>query len=146
MLKHESETLGLILSDHPLRLYKEALGKLDYTCAKNLHSNIGRYVTTVGWLVTGKTVRTKKGDQMKFISFEDTTGIYETVFFPKVYNRYCHMLNASRPYIMKGRVEMDFGAININVNWIGLLDRYRENKRPSGSSQVSRARNDNRDS
>ncbi|MBN2060919.1 MAG: hypothetical protein JW882_10960, partial [Deltaproteobacteria bacterium] len=66
----------------------------------------------------------KTGDQMKFISFEDMTGIYEAVLFPKVYNHYCHMLNASRPYIIKGRVEEDFSAININVQWIGFLDRY----------------------
>jgi hypothetical protein len=32
---------------------------------------------------------------MKFVSFEDTTGIYETVLFPKVYNRFCHMLSPS---------------------------------------------------
>jgi hypothetical protein len=49
----------------------------------------------VGWLVTGKTVQTKDGDPMKFVSFEDTTGIYETVLFPKVYNRFCHMLSPS---------------------------------------------------
>jgi len=64
------------------------------------------------------------GDPMKFISFEDTTGIYETVFLPKVYNRYCHMLNAMRPYILEGKVEEDFGSINMTVNRIGFLDRY----------------------
>jgi DNA polymerase III alpha subunit len=74
----------------------------------------------------GKTVRTKKGDHMKFISFEDKTGIYETVLFSKVYNRYCHMLNASRPYILKGTMDEDFGSFNIIVQWIGFLDRYRD--------------------
>jgi DNA polymerase III alpha subunit len=33
-------------------------------------------------MVTGKTVHTKDGDEMKFVSFEDTTEISETVFFP----------------------------------------------------------------
>jgi DNA polymerase III alpha subunit len=68
---------------------------------------------------------TKEGDQMKFVTFEDTTGIYETVFFPKMYNTYCHMLNAARPYILKGKVDMDFGSINVNVQWLGFLDRYK---------------------
>ena len=93
--------------------------------AKELSKYIGKYVTMVGWLVTGKTVRTKEGDQMKFVSFEDTTGIYETVFFPKIYNNYCHMLNAERPYLLKGKVDMDFGSINVNVQWMGFLDRYK---------------------
>jgi DNA polymerase III alpha subunit len=49
-----------------------------------LHLHVGEHVLSIGWLVTGKTVQTKDGDPMKFVSFEDTTGIYETVFFPKV--------------------------------------------------------------
>ncbi|MFC1867470.1 DNA polymerase III subunit alpha [Thermodesulfobacteriota bacterium] len=128
MLKHESEILGFILSIHPLELYEDVLKNMDYVRAGDLSRYLGRKVTMIGWLITGKTVRTKEGDQMKFISFEDTTGIYETVFFPKVYNRYCHMLNASRPYVMKGRVEEDVGSINVNVGWIGFLDRYRVEK------------------
>ena len=125
MLKHESETLGFLLSIHPLDLYRDILKSISHIRAGDLPDYIGRQVTLVGWLVTGKTVRTKEGDQMKFISFEDTTGIYETVFFPKVYNRYCYMLNASRPYIIKGGVEQDFGSINVNVQWIGFPDRFK---------------------
>ena len=50
------------------------------------------------------------------------------MLFPKVYNRYCHTLNAARPYILKGKVEENFGAITMTVNWIGFLDKYLENK------------------
>jgi len=121
MLRHESEILGFFLSIHPLDLYRDRLKGIHYTSARDLPGYTGRQVTMVGWLVTGKTVLTSEGDPMKFISFEDTTGIYETVFFPKVYNRYCHMLGTSRPYIIKGRVEEDFGSINVNVGWIGFL-------------------------
>jgi len=35
------------------------------------------------------------------------------------------MLNGARPYILKGKVEEDFGAITVTVNWIGFLDRYK---------------------
>jgi len=121
MLKHEMETLGFLLSIHPLDRYNGILKGFDYVKARDLHTRVGKRVTTIGWLVTGKTVHTKDGDHMKFVTFEDTTGIYETVFFPKVYNQFCHMLNEMRPYILKGRVEEDLGAINITVNWIGFL-------------------------
>ena len=90
--------------------------------ACDLHRHVGEQVTTVGWLVTGKTVQTKDGDPMKFVSFEDTTGIYETVLFPKVYNRFCHMLNEMRPYLLKGKVEEDFTAVTLTVHWIEFLD------------------------
>ncbi len=129
MLRHESEILGFILSVHPLKIYEGLLQNIKYVQAEDLPKYIGKYITMAGWLVTGKTVRTKEGDQMKFVSFEDTTGIYETVFFPKIYNRYCHMLNASRPYMLKGKVDMDFGSISVNVLWLGFLDRYRKHTR-----------------
>jgi error-prone DNA polymerase len=125
MLKHESETLGLLLSVHPIELYNTILKGLNSVQARELHRFVGREVTTVGWQVTGKTVQTKDGEEMKFVSFEDTTGIYETVFFPKAYHRFCHLLNADRPYILKGRVEEDFGARILTVNWIGFLDKHK---------------------
>jgi DNA polymerase III alpha subunit len=84
---------------------------------------VGKQVTTIGWLITSKTVHTIQGELMKFVSFEDQTGIYETVLFPKVYNQVCHMLNGSRPYLLKGKVEEDFGAITLTVHWIGFLDK-----------------------
>ncbi len=92
--------------------------------ACDLHLHVGEQVTTIGWLVTGKTAQTKDGDPMKFVSFKDTTCIFETVLFPKVYNRFCHMLNEMRPYLLKGKVEEDFTAVTLTVHWIEFLDRY----------------------
>jgi error-prone DNA polymerase len=125
MLKHESDTLGFSLSVHPLDLYGHILKNLDYVPARDLHAWVGKQATTIGWQITGKTVHTKDGETMKFISFEDTTGTYETVLFPKVYYQFCHILNATRPYILKGQVEEAFSAITLNVHWIGFLDHYR---------------------
>jgi DNA polymerase III alpha subunit len=122
MLKHELDTLGFYLSIHPLDRYRDILRGLPCVKACDLHLHVGEHITTIGWLVTGKTVQTKDGDPMKFVSFEDTTGIYETVLFPKVYNRFCHMLNEMRPYLLKGKVEQDFTAVTLTVHWIEFLD------------------------
>jgi error-prone DNA polymerase len=165
MLKHEIETLGFLLSIHPLDRYRNILRRLNYVPAKDLHGHVGKHVTMVGWIVTGKTVHTRDGDPMKFVSFEDTTGLYEAVFFPKAYDRFCHMLSPSshkfgaecifsglsaegaltgfgfentspdwriealnemRPYLLKGKVEEDFTAVTLTVDWIDFLDRYKE--------------------
>jgi error-prone DNA polymerase len=126
MLRHEMDTLGFLLSIHPLDRYREVLKGLRYVRAQDLHAHVGKQVTTIGWQITSKTVHTIRGELMKFVSFEDQTGIYETVLFPNVYNRYCHMLNGSRPYILKGKVEEDLGAITMTVHWIGFLNKYQE--------------------
>jgi len=123
MLRHESEVFGFILSVHPLTLCGDILKSLDYVRAEDLHSLVGKEVTTIGWPVAGKTVHTKEGGLMKFITFEDLTSVYEAVFFPKVYHRFCHMLNATGPYILKGKVEETFNTVNITVNRVGFLDK-----------------------
>jgi error-prone DNA polymerase len=79
-------------------------------------------VRVVGWYVTGKTVQTRKGEPMEFLSFEDTTALYETTFFPRVYARFCHMMTRVRPYVLTGRVEEDFGALSLNVSDVRFLD------------------------
>jgi DNA polymerase III alpha subunit len=120
------DTLGFLLSIHPLDGYRDILKGLNYVRAQDLHAHVGKQVTTIGWLITSKTVHTIQGELMKFVSFEDPTGIYETVLFPKVYNQVCHMLKGSRPYILKGTVEEDFGAITLTVHWIGFLDKTKQ--------------------
>jgi DNA-directed DNA polymerase III PolC len=125
MLRHELDTLGFYLSCHPLERYQRILKDLHFIRARDLQAYVGKKVTVIGLLVTGKTVYTKNREPMKFVSFEDTTGLYETVFFPKAYNQFCYMLNEMRLYILKGKVEKDFGSITITVSWVGFLDRYK---------------------
>ncbi len=122
MLKHEYETLGIPISIHPLDRYAERIRRIPHVLAKDLKAFKGRFVTAVGWQITGKTVHSRDGEPMKFISFEDRTGIYEAVLFPAVYNRFCHLLDASRPYVLYGRVEEDRGAVTLNISCLSCLD------------------------
>ncbi len=121
-VRHEKEALGLLLSAHPLDFYRDRLKGLDYVRARDLPSFVGKRVTTLGWQVTGKTVHTREGEPMKFVSFEDPTGLYEAVFFPKIYHQCCHMLRSDRPYILKGKVEEEWGALTMTVEGIRFLE------------------------
>ena len=69
-----------------------------------------------GWLITGKTVSTKHGETMEFITFEDESSLLETVFFPKVYKKFCHLLRSNRPYLLEGMVEEEYGAVTLKVS------------------------------
>jgi len=123
VLRHEAETLGFLVSRHPLTLYRGEMSRLRYVPASRLDRHVGRTVTTVGWLVTGKVVSTRHDEPMEFISFEDTTAIYETTLFPDVYRKFCHMLSHTRPYVLRGKVEEDFGSITLTVQDVRFLDR-----------------------
>jgi error-prone DNA polymerase len=135
--KHEWDTFGFLVSSHPLDRYRDILNRMAYVKACDLRAWIGKEVTTIGWLVTGKTVSTKRGDPMKFVSFEDTTGLYEAVFFPKEYQLFCQMLNRMRPYILRGRVEEDFGAITLTVKRVRFLDKYERKSTRDGLGMIS---------
>ncbi len=119
--KHEAEVFGFVLSVHPLSLYKTQLKHLKYVGAADLAAKVGKHVTVVGWPVTGKTVRSIKGEPMKFMTFEDMTGTYEAVFFPDIYDRICHLLNLKRPYVLVGKVEESFSAISLTVKQMRVL-------------------------
>lgn len=121
ILEHELETLDFLISRHTLSLYAAQLSKLRYVKGANLHKHVGKRVTTVGWWVTGKIVTTRQEEPMEFISFEDTTALYETTFFPKAYARFCHMMCRSRPYVLSGLVEEDFGAVSLIVEAVRFL-------------------------
>ena len=98
-----------------MMLYADALRGKRIIKAKDLPSFIGRHVPVAGLLITGKVVHTKHGDPMEFLTFEDETGQVETTFFPNVYRRFCAILDRSRPFILTGKVEEDFGALTMTV-------------------------------
>ena len=121
ILKQEVETLGFLLSRHPLTLYGDRLRKLNYVQGKYLVKYVGRKVTTVGWLITAKITETKNGDMMEFMSFEDTTAIYETTFFPDAYASFIHMISKDYPFILQGKVESHYNAVTLTVENVGRL-------------------------
>jgi len=95
----------------------------------DIGKHAGERVAMIGWLVTGKIVTTKDDEPMEFVSFEDTTALYETVFFPEAYTRFCRMLTTARPYLLRGKVEEEFGVPSLQVEKVEFLRR----SRPAGA-------------
>jgi DNA-directed DNA polymerase III PolC len=115
LLRREFSVLGFLCGGHPISLFSSAIQRENTLKAMDLPRYIGKKVGFAGWLITGKTVNTKQGDPMKFLTFEDETGIVETVFFPGVYARFCHCLDYGKPYFLFGKIESDWGAITLTV-------------------------------
>lgn len=122
VLALELETLGMLVSCHPLVLHRREIARLGPVPAKRLGEWVDRYITMIGWWVTGKTVQDKDGRPMEFVSFEDTTAIFDATFVPRAYARFCRSLSRLRPYVLKGRVEEEFGVATLRVEWVGFLD------------------------
>ncbi|MBI2920910.1 MAG: hypothetical protein HYY18_07480 [Planctomycetes bacterium] len=111
------------MSRHPLSLYERELGGMDPVKGSDLAAHAGKEVTAIGWWVTGKVVETKKGEPMEFVSFEDTSAIYEATFFPEAYAKFCQRMTHVKPFVLRGKVELDFDVPALVVEDCRWLER-----------------------
>jgi len=118
----EQDTLGFLISNHPLSLYKHLIEKINFIPGEKMGFFVGKKIQTIGWFITRKVVYTKNHDPMQFASFEDTTAIYETVFFPEAYKKFCTMISDVKPYKIQGKVMEEYTAITLQIEHIEFLE------------------------
>jgi error-prone DNA polymerase len=126
VLACEAECIGFTASAHPLDLYTQKLQRYTITKANELEKRIGRTVTLVGWQVTRKRLRTRQDEPMVFITFEDTHGLYETVIFPREYRRLASLTMNAGPFVVRGEVTEEYGALTVTVKDMRLLTTDRD--------------------
>ncbi len=84
LLAAEKESLGLFISEHPLKQVRAALNvKVDCSLAELAGRRDGDWVTVGGMITQAKRIRTKKGDPMMFATLDDLEGSVEILVFGK---------------------------------------------------------------
>ena len=122
--RNEYETFGYMVTRHPLIFFSEWLNNSRIVRAKDMNKSRGKYARMIGWYMTSKRIRTKRGDIMKFLSLEDLTGTFEAVIFPKVYYRVAELTMSMGPYLVEGRIDKD-DPTNIVVENLQVLTSLR---------------------
>ena len=117
----EYETFNYMVTRHPLHFYKDLFDDSSVIKANEMVKYKGKYVTMVGWYMTSKRIRTKKGDIMKFLSLEDLYGTFEAVIFPKIYYQYAELTMSMGPYIVEGIVDEN-DPVNLVVKKLNLVN------------------------
>lgn len=118
--KTEYETFDYMITRHPLFFYRSETEKPDVVKAKDLHKHRGKNVKLIGWYMTSKRIKTRKGDIMKFLSLEDTTGTFEAVIFPREYEKFAELTMSMGPYVIEGKVD-EADATNVAVSKMKVL-------------------------
>ncbi len=103
----EYSSFDYMVTRHPLFFFKEWLNQPSIVQAKNMYLYKNKKVKMIGWYMTSKRIRTRKGEIMKFLSLEDLTGTFEVVIFPKVYNIYAGLTASMGPYLVDGKIDMN---------------------------------------
>jgi error-prone DNA polymerase len=127
-LRDEFAVLGYLASCHPMALVAETTRAIHPVAAAELGDHVGKHVACVGMLTTGKPVHTIKDEPMEFVTFDDGTGLIETVIFPDVYRKVVPLLFGTGPYVMRGKVEASYGAVTLTVTALDRLDRYAQRR------------------
>jgi DNA polymerase III alpha subunit len=118
--KAEYETFDYMVTRHPLYFYRSFTEHSSIVKARELNKHRGKNVRLIGWYMTSKRIKTRKGDIMKFLSLEDTTGTFEAVIFPREYEKFAEQTMSMGPYIITGKVDEN-DATNVVVSNLSVL-------------------------
>ncbi|MFW5727048.1 MAG: PHP domain-containing protein [Spirochaetia bacterium] len=141
-LLDEYRSAGLIFSRHPIEIFLPRAARfrqsdtLPMVDSQSIGDYAGRSVRIAGFLVAEKEIRTGKKQPMSFVSFEDQFGVFETVLFPDVYSRMVEQLENGVVFVLEGRVENEWGSLQLNVARVYPLSR-RSNSHSHGTSLQS---------
>ena len=134
LLQMEKEVSGLYLSGHPLDHYRPVIEKVS-TCriselvGENAHAYDEQNVTLVCTVVRTKTINTKAGGMMAFITVEDLSGSMEVLAFPKVLLAASEAVHDNAVVVIKGRVSYkEDEPSKLIVDSIVDVERYEPDK------------------
>jgi DNA polymerase-3 subunit alpha len=106
MLKYERELTGFYISAHPLARYEAAIQLFATTTTMQVADvPDGREVKLCGIITAVKSMLTKKGDRMAYITLEDLHGLVEVIAFPDLYRDHAEMIVPERVVRLTGTVD-----------------------------------------
>lgn len=118
LLANEKATLGFYLSGHPIEAFNKDLQYIT-TCKldKIQHQKQGK-VMIAGFINSIRTVNTKRGGKIAFITIEDDVDQTEVTVFPDIYAAKQDLLQKDQLIIIEGEIALDdyTGANKINAN------------------------------
>jgi DNA polymerase-3 subunit alpha len=116
MLAWEKELLGIYVSGHPTDQFKNALAQYEHSIRNARQEERNGYPLIVGGVVESvKTILTKKGDRMGFVTIADKEASIETVAFPEVFKSGRDALQEGRCVLLKGKLSKRNGEPSIVI-------------------------------
>ncbi|RDW16328.1 DNA polymerase III subunit alpha [Oceanobacillus arenosus] len=114
-LADEKEFLGMYISSHPLKEYRSRLRASGFVPLANAETFIGKRNMKAAVIIQQiKTIRTKRGESMAFITLSDETSEMDGVVFPDLYRETRRFLEEETLIMIKGKIE----SRNRRVQWV----------------------------
>ncbi len=105
-LKYERELTGFYITAHPLARYEATIGALaTATTAGLAELSDGKEIKLCGIIATVKSMLTKKGDRMAYLSLEDLQGTVEVIAFPDLFKSAGDLIAPERLVRITGTID-----------------------------------------
>lgn len=127
-LDWERRLLGFYVSGHPLSAFKNQMDHMTpiHDVMDNSVSYDGKLVTLGGLITRVKSMITKKGAPMGYVTLEDFDGTIEAVVFPSAWETYRASLVEDQPVRMQGRIQANERDVRILADTIQPLAEAKE--------------------
>ncbi len=127
-LQGEKETLGLYLTGHPINEYEAELANFVTCRLANLRGDRKQSVVIAGLVIAVRTMISKRGDKIAFVTLDDRTGRVETAVFAENYQRYRDVIVKDRLIVVEGSASIDeySGNFKMSSDHIYDIDQARE--------------------
>jgi len=123
----EKETLGLYLTGHPIAKYADELAEITGTTIAELRPTQDRNMVVAGLVVAIRTMQTRRGDRMAFVTLDDRTGRLELAVFADIYQRSREQVVKDNLLVVEGQVSVDeyTGGFKMSADKIYTIDQAR---------------------
>ncbi|RUR52827.1 DNA polymerase III subunit alpha [Vreelandella populi] len=105
-LSGEKDTLGLYLTGHPIDEYERELKRFVSTRISDLKPS-REPQRVAGLVVAMRTMKSKRGDTMAFITLDDRTGRIEASLFGEMFEQLRGQIESDQVLIVEGEVSSD---------------------------------------
>ena len=118
----EKELLGIYVSGHPLDVHQEIAKKAALSIAKiKAEPQSGMLLILPVLVSVVRSLLTKSGEKMAFVTVEDTTDSIETVIFPKLFKEHAAAIVPGTCLLVKGKVSVRNGETTLAIEGIKVL-------------------------
>ncbi|MDH3324610.1 MAG: DNA polymerase III subunit alpha, partial [Candidatus Peregrinibacteria bacterium] len=122
ILRWERESLGLFVSDHPLRGlsgYFEKYGALIGKLTKE--NDVGEKRTIHGLVISVRKILTRRGKNMAILEVEDTSGKIECAVFPQVFDKVRSSAMEVDAFVrIRGKIDERNDTVNLIVDEVKI--------------------------
>ena len=109
----EFNSLGFNLKYNNFKEYKKYFEMYKATSPRDLV--VDKKVNVIGVIKRVKSLKTKKGDYMAFVTLDCNNQLLDLVFFSEIYNQYLDILNSKNLVLVNGYVRERNDSLQIQV-------------------------------